>query len=1621
MLSYRLLLVDGHGEATTAPLHIRTLREFPGRGELSVHFRPVRNDFLFESAKIGGQLGYRILAGEGVVRSQLWVEYEVGGDALNVMGRSSDLLFALALVTAKWKIPSNAIATIAATGVLDGDGRVQETDKVPEKMAAAVRDVGTALPGLIFYPTADAPAVESWQSSVDVPANVRLQPVEHLDEALAYLGYALEKVYLRNPFQGLKHYEYRHRTVFFGRDRETQDVVELLLRREQAGASGVLVEGASGSGKSSFLQAGVLPALLDGWSLPDAVRHEIRRRPVSRGAVLSVWRPGFLSPGSDEAGLAKSVRDCWGFYPEFDGGPLDESLDTLAQLAAARRASWPAACRFVWVIDQLEELLNLRISDSLIEAFGRFLAEVQTDGGWTLGSIRADAVPRFKEFESMRRVFGANEGQYYLASVEGTALDDVIKRPASAAGLTFGMGPDGRRLDDLLREDAYLERGSLPALQFTLDQLYMQRVGHELSYAAYRQLGGIRGSIAITAASVLEASAPAERNALPRLFRHLVSVDDQAQVTRRFAPIAEVALDGPAQRVLQRLVTARLCVTDQRDGKGVVSFAHDTLLQTLPALTEWLKKEAGLLQARHLAQREADLWAQHAQSDAWLAGADKLIGFSPLEAAGISLPPLTREFIVRSARRAQAITRIKQAAITLITGLAVVASLAGWIATKKQREAEYQTARTLEAQSRLLTETAATRLNEGALSYARGIILEVLSRAKSLQQVDAAAINVLQEVRAYDPQVAVLSGHTNAVRRAAYSPDGTQIVTTSLDRTARLWDARTGTQVAVLAGHKHAVMCADFSPDGARVITASDSVRVWDAHTGVLLSTVAVEDDGFSTAFYSPDGQTIVTASRDVALWDASSGHQIRRIHRDATRLHSAAYSRDGKFLVVVSDDRQARVLDARTGVELTVLTGHSDDLNSAFFSSDGAKIVTAANDSTARIYDARTGAILKVLSGNTGQVWDAHFSPDGTQVVTVSTDKNARVFDAATGMLLRMLSGHKHIVTSARYSPDGQFILTTGYDGTARIWDARVGPATMDLIHQAPVMQVAYSPEGSRLLTASEEEAAQLWDSKSGRAIAVLPGHHGGVSSARYSPDGHSIVTAAGDGARIWDAGTGSLVHTLPNQGGFASASYAPDGLRIVTSAEDMTARIWDARTLTQLALFKGHTNSINSVMFSPDGTKILTASVDKSVRIWDAQTGVQLKFLPHPDMLNAAAYSPDGTRIVTASEDKLARIWDAQSGNLLRVLLGHHGRIFDAAFSPDGRHVVTAARDNTVRIWDVNSGEELAALPGHEARVVSVAYSPDGTHIASASIDKTARIWDATIPADLPSQMIWEQAAESDPMTVLERTQLGLVLEEAASPVFTHSSDCDRNAAAYYDPDRQAPGVMLGDINADIALPACTGTNGETPVGRQRYQAGRAYLAKGDFARAKNSFEAALAQGYRAAAIDLGDEQKENKSDIYNPMASVAEYERAWRDGVPIAAFKLGELYELGASGRSGVTGGLAPDRDKAWAWYEKGGNAGEPNALGRMARRSEEKALKDLPREAIDADLLMAFRLYALAAEQASKARWPDDAWKHWRYRRSTLARFLAREGMMQPVANAFREVLAKSGRRRIGEGQ
>jgi len=946
--------------------------------------------------------------------------------------------------------------------------------------------------------------------------------------------------------------------------------------------------------------------------------------------------------------------------------------------------------------------------------------------------------------------------------------------------------------------------------------------------------------------------------------------------------------------------------------------------------------------------------------------------------------------------------------LTLAGGLTATTYEAGLAA--KQRDAA------LEAHFRLLTQTAAERVRLSDASDGMGIILEVLSHGGAGKGYSPEALSVFQEARASDAQILVISGHGERVRSAEFSPDGKRVVTASFDRTARVWDAATGREVLQLVGHTDGLRCASFSPDGRRIVTAAHdkTARIWDARTGQQLVQLNGHTEGVRSAKFSPDGSRVVTSSYDLTarIWDAATGQQLQQLSGHSGPVVWASFSPDGSRVLTASQDRTARIWDSATGKQLVLLNGHTGQLTSAGFSPDGRRVVTASYDKTARIWDAATGQQLTQLSGHTQLLEHAEFSRDGTRIVTVSDDKTARVWDADTGRQLALLIGHTEPLTGAAFSPDGRHVITSSDDMTARVWNTLPGPEGIVLRgHTQVVADAEFSPDGRRVATASADKTARIWDAATGQQLTLLSGHTQLVLSAIFSADGRRVITASDDStARIWDSTTRRELLTLSGHTqAVEGAAFTPDGKLIVTASSDKTVRLWDASTGRQLRELHGHTGKVNWATFSPDGHRVVTASYDKTARVWDAATGRQLMvFTGHSGPVATAAFSPDGERIVTASDDKTARVWDVATGRQLVLLSGHDQPVTSAAFSSDGGRVVTSSYDKTARVWDATTGQQLMAVVLSDL-VETASFSPDGERIVTASDDKTAGIWDVRAPP-LEQQIQWAEAAQFEPLSNTERFQLGLP-EQGAVDRWPRRSKCDVAAAAPYDPDRRAQGVERDSIVAEIALEACStrGLGALANEPRSRYQHGRALWKSGDTSGARRDFERAAAAGYRAANVDLAMLLSSSTTGLLDPARAVALYERAWKEGVHLAGFELGALYERGVRS-PGPKGGyaLAPDATQAWSWYQEAADAGEPHALARFAERYDDAALAADNAASRATALLTAFARYAAAAEKARHEDWPDDTWRNWRYRRASLARVLARDGLMYDVASTYQNV-------------
>jgi WD40 repeat protein len=400
--------------------------------------------------------------------------------------------------------------------------------------------------------------------------------------------------------------------------------------------------------------------------------------------------------------------------------------------------------------------------------------------------------------------------------------------------------------------------------------------------------------------------------------------------------------------------------------------------------------------------------------------------------------------------------------------------------------------------------------------------------------------------------------HTRGVHQARLSPDGTRIVTASYDRTAKLWDARTGRLVVTVSGRLSSAGTVEFSPDGKRFITANeDTANVWDSTTGKLVFTLRGHAAEISTPTFSSDGLLIATASYDqtAKLWDARNGNLLGSMRHPG--VYRVVFSPNAKCLLTASND--LRVWEVRTHQPVagfTALTGHKTPPVAMMFSPDGTRIVTASDDHTAKLWDARSGALEASLEHHHDTVSDARFSPDGSRIVTSSYDGTARVWDLRGALLLTLTTSGA--LWSASFSHDGEAIATAG-PMIAEVWNARSGMRIATLAgHTHRVYQAEFSPDDAQIVTASEDQTARLWGLMPGTDTAAFPGQ------LPPSPQRTEHACSSGDSSHAGRAGPAS-----PRDRSTASIPYrTPPALTVNDRAELIVGSHRRARHDVDLAL---------------------------------------------------------------------------------------------------------------------------------------------------------------------------------------------------------------------------------------------------------------------------------------------------------------------------------------------------------------------------------------------------------------------------------------------------------------------
>ncbi|HVT59919.1 MAG TPA: WD40 repeat domain-containing protein [Thermoanaerobaculia bacterium] len=1198
---------------------------------------------------------------------------------------------------------------------------------------------------------------------------------------------------LFNPFPGLRPFEPNEDFLFFGREEQVDELLRRLRERRF-----LSVVGTSGSGKSSLVRAGLLPALFGGFMVQAGSR----------------WRVAVIRPGHDPiASLADALS-----APEVLGSQTGQSdmlrallettlrRSTLGLVEAVRQGRLPQGENLLIVVDQFEELFRYRASlgkssSDEAAAFIWLLLEAvhQADVPiFVTLTMRSDFLGDCSQFAGLPQAI--NAGQYLIPRLSRDEIQRAITGPIAVGG-----GEIAPQLVQRLLGDVGDNPDHLPILQHALmrtwdDWTSRRQEGEPIQIRHYEAVGGMNEALSRHADEAYLALSTERRELVERVFRCLTEKGSDNREIRRPIRLRNLcaAVDSGAGEVAAVLEPFRRrgrsflmppAGADLED-ETVIDVSHESLMRVWGRLRAWVEEEAqSAATYRRLAETallyeagQAGLWrdpdlaialtwrAEDRPNAAWAerygSGFERAMRF--LDA---SQKANLEKIQARELKRRQELVRSRRFALVL--GVAFLLALGSFVvALHRERQAQEQADL---ARSRQLALESARLFgvdNDAALLLA----IESARAAPSRAAETALRAALLNPGRTE----LLLEGHRKQVWDAVWSPGGDRVVTVSRDGTARIWSGRAAP--LILAGHQAGVQSADWDREGRRIVTASydGTARVWDARTGAQLRLLAGHAAALNQAVWDPAGERIATASFDgtVRIWNATQGSLVAVLeepagtadeHRSRPPVVAVAWSPDGQRLATGSRDGTARIWSGPAFARSVKLEGHGDGVQQVAWDAAGGCVATASFDRTIRVWQA-DGAPVAVLEGHTDAVNMAVWSPRGDRIVSASRDGTARVWDARSFGLIATLAGHAGEVRSAAWNGKGQ-VVTAGADGTARVWDAAGGGVLAVLArHREGLENAAWSPRGDRVVTASLDATARIWDVEAGNEADVLRGFGSGVSRIAWSPDGTRLAAASFDGtARIWSPGSRVPPLVLPgDRAGLVDVAWEPTGRRLLCAGRGGIVRLFraDGSPLATLAGGAG----LRHAAWSPDGRRIAAAGLDGIVRVWEAAAGRLAFALPdHRDWISSVAWSPGGTRLVSAGFDGTARLWSAEDrGSPLAVLgaapahgsaapAGHESAVLFAAWSPDGTRVATTGADSTARVWDAASGEQLALMSGEGDWVRSAAWSPDGSRIATAGANRrpvglaaapgTARVWDART-----GQLLLALKGHQDRLTAVE-----------------------------------------------------------------------------------------------------------------------------------------------------------------------------------------------------------------------------------------------------------------------------
>lgn len=1171
------------------------------------------------------------------------------------------------------------------------------------------------------------------------------------------------------PYMGLQAFTEESAQYFYGRDALIQRLINHVNHETK-----LAVIGASGSGKSSLVQAGLFYQLSQGKQIPQSDRW-----------LLKCFRPGnspFLSLAqclSNEGGQKANTQIRL---------PIEELLSQGVEGFVQWLRSRPEPM-VVLVVDQFEELFTLTSESERKDFVDLILDTVEYAGDRfkLIFTLRADFISSCLEIPKLAQIIQKYSVLVtpYLSESE---YREAIVKPATQVGLKVEPG-----LEEILLQELSGGTGDLPLLQFVLQKLWENRHRGVLTLDAYRKLGGIKGALEKQAQDLYDSLDPETQAAAKWIFLNLTKIGDGTEDTRRRVTKSDLIVPKyPAElieKTLQKLTEAKLIITNLPSGivtgvsrgerltsdysqilrramqqEPTVEVVHEILIRHWSTLRWWLEENRSRLKLQRQIEQAAILWKrENKQPDFLLRGirlaeAEEIFKQYPDELMEVSQDFIQACLAQRNQEQKENVIRTRRSKITIaaLVLCGIILPSFTWISYRQKLISQLEQVAAINASSEALLLS-----NQQLQSIVAGIkASRQLKQMGKLQRkllgkdrwdgIETRTAAILQQAIYGTQELNLLQGHSQKVNAIAYSSDGNLIATASDDETIKIWN-QNGELLASLSGHKNKVTNVAFKPLPNSLAeennqkksylfassSADNTAILWQIEDNKIRQIKQLQGHRAGVTDIIFKNNIIISASRDgtIKLWRENGNlintffaHQggVNRIQVSDSYLVSGG--EDGKIIVWE--------INYSRGRKLRTIQVSDQKITSLTLSNDEKTIIAVSDAWEVTSWNLNDGSKNEVqnFATNRESINDIAWSQDNQLLANGTLEGKINIYNSQ-GVLQQTLTGHNGAVLDLEFRPsestnNNHYLLASASnDKTVRLWRIYQEASLED----QGISTIATSPtDSTRFATADSQGKIKIWqlnpENKTQQLVHTMSSHKEAINHLQYSWDGKILASASVDNTiKIWDIASNELITTLKAPQGQArlelginSIAFSQDRNLLVSGNEDHTLQIWDLTNNSLVSTHQEHGDRINTITINRKKKIIASAGDDQTIKIWNFQGELLQTIEAHNLSINALQFTNDGTILASASSDNTLKLWSVQSSEKiepqpLQILSGHQNGITSLVFSKDGKLLVSGSGDRTIKLWQTKNGTLLKTLQGHSSKVTSIALINNDQAIVS------------------------------------------------------------------------------------------------------------------------------------------------------------------------------------------------------------------------------------------------------------------------------------------------------------------